>query len=365
MSSDQAARRFRIAVVGCGRISERHFDAISRLPSLQLVAVCDDITERARQAGEKMSVPFFTSYPQMLDEMPCNVVAICTPSGLHPKHGILAAAKGAHVICEKPMATRLEEADALVHACDEAGVYLFVVKQNRLNPAIQLLKRSIDLGRFGRIYLANTTVRWQRPQSYYDMAPWRGTWEFDGGAFMNQASHYVDMIQWLVGPVESVSAKTATLARRIESEDTGVALLRFRNGALGTIEVTMLAHPRNLEGSITILGEKGSVKVGGTALNRIETWEFAEYHDIDREAEQLRGAPNPMSVYGSGHKPYYDNVVRVLHGEAAPETDGREGRKSLELILGIYESARSEREIALPLRAFPPETESGGGSRRA
>jgi len=364
MAIEQTSKRFRIALVGCGRISERHFDAIAKTPSLQLVAVCDDVAERARQAGEKMSVPFYTSFAQLLEERPSDVVAICTPSGLHPRHGIMAAEKGAHVICEKPMATRLEEADALVHACDEAGVYLFVVKQNRLNPAIQLLKRSIDLGRFGRIYLANTTVRWQRPQSYYDMAPWRGTWEFDGGAFMNQASHYVDMIQWLVGPVETVSAKTATLARRIESEDSGVAVLRFRNGALGTIEVTMLAYPRNLEGSVTILGEKGSVKVGGTALNRIETWEFAEYHDIDREAELLRGAPNPLSVYGSGHKPYYENVVRVLRGEAAPETDGREGRKSLELILGIYESARAEREIALPLRAFPPETESGGGSRR-
>ncbi len=364
MTVEQTTKRFRIALVGCGRISERHFDAIAKTPSLKLVAVCDDVAERARQAGEKMSVPFYTNFTQLLEERPSDVVAICTPSGLHPKHGIMAAEKGAHVICEKPMATRLEEADALVHACDEAGVYLFVVKQNRLNPAIQLLKRSIDLGRFGRIYLANTTVRWQRPQSYYDMAPWRGTWEFDGGAFMNQASHYVDMIQWLVGPVETVSAKTATLARRIESEDSGVAVLRFRNGALGTIEVTMLAYPRNLEGSVTILGEKGSVKVGGTALNRIETWEFAEYHDIDREAELLRGAPNPLSVYGSGHKPYYENVVRVLRGEAAPDTDGREGRKSLELILGIYESARAEREIALPLRAFPPETESGGGSRR-
>ena len=363
MSLERGNTRFRIGLVGCGRISERHFDAIAHTPAMQLVAVCDDVEERARQAGEKMSVPFYTNFAQMLDERACEVVAICTPSGLHPRHGIMAAEKGAHVICEKPMATRLEEADALVHACDDAGVYLFVVKQNRLNPAIQLLKRSIDLGRFGRIYLANTTVRWQRPQSYYDMAPWRGTWEFDGGAFMNQASHYVDMIQWLVGPVESVSAKTATLARRIESEDTGVALLLFRNGALGTIEVTMLAHPRNLEGSVTILGEKGSVKVGGTALNRIETWEFAEYHDIDREAELLRGAPNPLSVYGSGHKPYYANVVKVLRREAAPDTDGREGRKSLELILGIYESARAEREIALPLRAFPPETESGGGRR--
>lgn len=169
---------------------------------------------------------------------------------------------------------------------------------------------------------------------------------------MNQASHYIDMVQWLVGPVESVSAKTATLARRIETEDSGVAILRFRSGALGTIEVTMLTYPRNLEGSVTVLGERGSVKIGGTALNRIEHWEFAEYDDDDREAESQRMASNPLSVYGSGHKAYYDNVVKVLRGEASPGTDGREGRKSLELILGIYESARTGREVSLPLRSF-------------
>ncbi|HEU4643687.1 MAG TPA: Gfo/Idh/MocA family oxidoreductase [Gemmatimonadaceae bacterium] len=345
-------RRFRIVVVGCGRISERHLEAIASQPALELVGVADELPERARAAGEQWGVPAFPSAAALFEHVGADVAAICTPSGLHPRHGILAAEHGMHVICEKPMATRLEEADALVRACDEAGVQLFVVKQNRLNPAIQLLKRSVDAGRFGRIYLANTTVRWNRPQSYYDLAPWRGTWEFDGGAFMNQASHYVDMIQWLVGPVESVLARTATLARRIESEDTGVALLRFRNGALGTIEVTMLTYPRNLEGSITILGETGTVKVGGTALNRIEHWEFASYDDLDREAELLRQAPNPLSVYGSGHRPYYANVVKVLEGKAAPGTDGREGRKSLELILGIYESARAAHEVALPLRTF-------------
>ena len=350
-----AGRRFRVLLVGCGRISERHLDAIAAHRDLQLVAVCDEISERARAAGERHGVPAFTSYGAMLAESDADVAVICTPSGLHPRHGIMAAERGLHVVCEKPMATRLEEADALVHACDEAGVHLFVVKQNRLNPGIVLLKRAMDKGRFGRVYLANTTVRWNRPQSYYDMAPWRGTWEFDGGAFMNQASHYVDMIQWLAGPVDSVSARTATLGRRIETEDTGVALLRFRDGALGVIEVTMLAFPRNLEGSITVLGEKGSVKIGGTALNRIEHWEFAEYDDDDREAELLRQAPNPLSVYGSGHRPYYDNVVRVLKGEAAPGTDGREGRKSLELILGIYEAARTGREVALPLRTFSRE----------
>lgn len=354
-SGGERSPLIRLALVGCGRISERHFEAIAAHPELGLTAVSDVIQERARVAGEVWGVPAFGSYADMLSKTEADACVICTPSGLHSRHGIEAAEHGLHVICEKPMATRLEEADALVRACDLNGVLLFVVKQNRLNPGIQLLKRAIDRGRFGRIYLANTTVRWHRPQSYYDMAPWRGTWEFDGGAFMNQASHYVDMIQWLVGPVDSVSAKTATLARRIESEDTGVALLRFRNGALGTIEVTMLTYPRNLEGSITVLGEKGTVKVGGTALSRIEHWEFAEYDDDDREAAAQRLAPNPLSVYGSGHGPYYENVARVLSGHAAPGTDGREGRKSLELILGIYESARTGQEVHLPLRTFSLE----------
>ena len=343
---------YRVALVGCGRISERHLEVIAEQPALQLVAACDVIEARARAAAERYMARAYGDYAAMLTAVEADVIVICTPSGLHPRQGIMAAERGLHVITEKPMATRLEEADALVEACDRAGVHLFVVKQNRLNPAVQLLKRAVDRGRFGRLYLANTTVRWQRPQSYYDMAPWRGTRDLDGGAFMNQASHYLDMLQWLVGPVDSVSAHVATLARQIETEDTGVAILKFRNGALGTIEVTMLTYPRNLEGSVTILGETGTVKIGGTALNRLEQWEFATYDDDDRIAEQLRGVPNPLSVYGSGHGPYYENVIAVLRGEAAPGTDGREGRKSLELILGSYESARTGHEIALPLRAF-------------
>jgi UDP-N-acetyl-2-amino-2-deoxyglucuronate dehydrogenase len=275
-------------------------------------------------------------------------VAICTPSGLHPQHGILAARAGKHVISEKPMAITLAAADELVAACDAAGVRLFVVKQNRLNAPIQLVKRALDKGRFGRLYMANCTVRWTRPQEYYDQAPWRGTWEFDGGAFMNQASHYVDLVQWLVGPVESVLAKTATLARRIEAEDSGVAIFKFRNGALGAMEVTMLTYPRNLEGSITLLGERGTVKIGGTAVNRVEHWTFADYDDDDKLVEAV--STNPPNVYGFGHEAYYRNVLAVLRGEATPDTDGRAGRKSLELILGIYESAKMGREVPLPLR---------------
>jgi UDP-N-acetyl-2-amino-2-deoxyglucuronate dehydrogenase len=343
-----SSRAFRVALLGCGRISRNHFDAIAKVDGLSVSAVCDVVEQRAKEAGEKLGVPWFTSYETMLREAPCEVVTIATPSGLHPAHGILAAKAAKHVVCEKPMAITLASADELVHACDDANVKLFVVKQNRLNPPVQLLKRAMDKGRFGKIYLANTTVRWTRPQEYYDQAPWRGTWEFDGGAFMNQASHYVDLMQWLVGPVESVIAKTATLARKIEAEDTGIAVLRFRSGALGCIEVTMLTYPKNLEGSITILGEKGTAKIGGTAVNKVEHWEFADADADDALVEASN--TNPSSVYGFGHEGYYRNVLSVLRGEAVADTDGRGGRKSLELILGIYQSARTGREVPLPLK---------------
>ena len=340
---------FKVGLVGCGRISRNHFDAIAKVDGLRLVAVCDVVEERARAAAEQLKVRSFTSYADMLEKGDLDLVTICTPSGMHSQHGVAAARAGKHVITEKPMSITLEQADALVQACDAAGVQLFVVKQNRLNPSVQLLKRAVDKGRFGKIYLANTTVRWNRPQEYYDSASWRGTWEFDGGAFMNQASHYVDLIQWLVGPVESVIAKTATQARRIEAEDSGVAVMRFRSGAIGVIEVNVLTYPRNWEGSITIVGERGTAKIGGTAVNKVEHWAFAEYDDDDKLIEAA--ATHPPSVYGFGHEGYYRNVLSVLRGEAQPETDGRAGRKSLELILGIYESAKTGRDVPLPLRS--------------
>ena len=340
---------FRIALVGCGRISRNHVDAIARIDGLELVAACDDNADRARELAEPLGIPWFTDYEKMLADVESDVVSICTPSGLHPPQGVLAARAGRHVVTEKPMAISLKGADELVRACDESHVFLFVVKQNRLNEPVKMLKRAVEQGRFGRLFMASCTVFWARPQEYYEQAPWRGTWEFDGGAFMNQASHYVDLIQWLMGPVESVMAKTATLARKIETEDTGVAVLRFRSGALGLIEVTMLTYPKNMEGSITLLGEKGTAKIGGTAVNKVEHWDFA---DPDPDDERIRGmTSNPPSVYGYGHEGYYRNVLAVLRGDAKPETDGRAGRKSLELILGIYESARTGRDVPLPLKA--------------
>ena len=342
-------KQFRVSLVGCGRISKNHVEAISRIDGFELVAASDQDPERAKAIAEPLGIPWFNSYEKMLADVESDLVSICTPSGLHPAQGVAAAKSGRHVVTEKPMAISLTAADELVNACDANNVHLFVVKQNRLNEPVRMLKKAVDGGRFGRLYMASCTVFWARPQDYYDQASWRGTWEFDGGAFMNQASHYVDLIQWLMGPVESVMAKTATLARKIETEDTGVAVLRFRSGALGVIEVTMLTYPRNMEGSITLLGEKGTAKIGGTAVNKVEHWEFAEPVADDERIRAMES--NPPSVYGYGHEGYYRNVLAVLRGDAKPETDGRAGRKSLELILGIYESAKTGRDVPLPLKA--------------
>lgn len=337
----------RVALVGCGRISRAHVEAIDRVDGLRLVAVADSVEERARATGEAAGVPWFASLDEMLDRADSDVVTVASPSGLHPAHGVAAARAGRHVVCEKPMAISLTGADELIVECERAGVRLFVVKQNRLNPAVQLLRRAVLKGRFGGIHSVSSTVRWARPQEYYDQAPWRGTWAMDGGAFLNQASHYVDLVQWMGGRVEDVVAITATQRRRIEAEDSGAAVLRFASGAIGVLDVTMLTYPKNLEGSITVLGDRGSVKIGGTAVNRIETWSFADYDDDDKLVEVA--STNPPNVYGFGHEAFYRNVLAVLRGEGVPDTDGIEGRKSLEIVVAIYESARTGRAVRLPL----------------
>jgi len=343
-----SSRRIRFAIVGCGRIAERHLEAFAHHAGrAELVAVCDSDPVVLEDAEKRAGTAGFASLDELLAGSNADVIVLATPSGLHATETIQAAAAGRHVVTEKPMATRWKDGIAMVQACDRAGVSLFVVKQNRRNPTIQLVKRAMDKGRFGRIYLVTVNVLWSRPQSYYDSAPWRGTWEFDGGAFMNQASHYVDLLDWLIGPVQTISAFTATLARNIQVEDTGVAAIHWRSGALGSINVTMLTYPRNFEGSITIIGEKGTVRVGGVAVNKIEHWCFAEPDPDDEQVE--RASYETTSVYGHGHIGYYDNVLQSLRGEAAPETDGREGLRSLELLIGTYLSARDGRAVSLPL----------------
>ncbi|HYR09535.1 MAG TPA: Gfo/Idh/MocA family oxidoreductase [Longimicrobium sp.] len=341
-------RRIRFAVVGCGRISEKHLEALQKHGEhAEVVAVCDVDEAAVRAAAERTGARPFRRIEHLLEESDADAVVLCTPSGLHAEQGIQVAQAKRHVITEKPMATRWQDGKRLVQACDAAAVRLFVVKQNRQNATVQLLKRAIDAGRFGRIYMVNVNVFWNRPQSYYDSARWRGTWEFDGGALMNQASHYVDLLDWLIGPVESISAFTATLARNIQVEDTGVVNVRWRSGALGSLNTTMLTYPRNMEGSITVIGEKGTVRLGGVAINKVDLWEFAEPHEDDERVDEASYATT--SVYGFGHPRYYENVIGTLRGQAQAETDGREGLRSLELLVGIYLSARDGRTISLPL----------------
>ena len=341
-------RRLKLGIVGCGRISKNHVSSIFQYPDdLELAAVCDIDDEALSKAIAEYKVKGYAELQDMLCSEQLDLVVLCTPSGLHPRQAAKAASFGVHVISEKPMATRYADGVKMVEACEEAGVRLFVVKQNRRNATLQLLKRAIDEKRFGAIKMVHLNVFWTRPQDYYDHGEgWRGTWAFDGGAFMNQASHYADLVQWLIGPVERVQAMMST-TRDIEAEDTGVVNIKWRNGALGSMAVTMLTYPKNLEGSITVLGETGSVKVGGVAVNEIKIWDFAEELDYDKHVEFANY--ETTSVYGFGHPLYYKNVIDVMRGYDEPETDGREGLKSLEFLTAAYLSARDGRSVGLPL----------------
>ncbi len=341
-------RKVRFALVGCGRISANHFGALREHGSrAELVGVCDVDEAALAKAEAATGARGFTSLPELLQRSDADIVVLSTPSGLHAAQAIEVAKSGRHVITEKPMATHWIDALAMLAASEAANVRLFVVLQNRRNATLQLLKRAIDRGRFGRIYMATINVFWNRPEEYYKSAPWRGTWALDGGALMNQASHYVDLVNWLIGPVESVFAYTATLSRSIEAEDTGVVAVRWKSGAMGSVNVTMLTYPKNLEGTITVVGEKGTVRIGGLAVNEIQHWEFA---DADADDAKIKEASySTTSVYGFGHPLYYDNVIKVLRGEAEPETDGREGLKSLEVLVAAYRSAREGVRVSLPL----------------
>lgn len=341
-------RPIRFALVGCGRIAASHVDALRQHAArAQLVAVCDNRADALAAAAARTGAAPFASLDALLDGSDADVVVLATPSGLHPRQAMRAAQAGRHVVTEKPMATKWDEGMQMVRACRDAGVKLFVVKQNRLNPTLQRLKSAIDEGRFGRIWMAVVNVFWTRPQSYYDAARWRGRWDLDGGAILNQASHYVDMVDWLVGPVDSVHAYTATLARDIEAEDTGVVTLRLRRGGLASINVTMLTHEKNLEGSVTILGEHGTVRIGGVAVNRVEHWQFAEARPEDADVGAASYASG--SVYGPGHPLYYDNVIGTLRGEQNAGVDGYEGLRSLEVVIAAYRSARDGVRVGLPL----------------
>ena len=340
-------KKIRIAVVGCGRISKNHFNSIKiHQNNIELISICDINPKVLSQCERQHNVKGYLDLGRMLDNENFDLVAICTPSGIHAEQTKICAMHGVNVMTEKPMATRWDDGLRMVKACDDAGVRLFVVKQNRFNATLKLLKRAIEENRFGKINMVHINVFWTRPQEYYDQAKWRGTWEFDGGAFMNQASHYVDLLDWLIGPIDKIHAMMTT-TRDIEVEDTGVINIKWRKGTLGSMSVTMLTYPKNLEGSITILGENGTVKIGGVAVNDIQHWEFDKPKDYDKQVNDA--SYKTTSIYGFGHPLYYENIIKVLRGEVEPETDGREGLKSLEVLIAAYLSARDGKTISLPI----------------
>jgi predicted dehydrogenase len=338
----------RFGLLGCGRIAKRHSDLLggNQIDGARLVGVCDSVRPRADAIASKFGVAASYDIDDFLARKDIDVVSVLTPSGLHPAHVIACARAGKHVVVEKPMALRLQDADDMIRACDEAGVKLFIVKQNRFNVPVVKAREALDAGRFGKLILGTVRVRWCRDQAYYDQDAWRGTWAYDGGVLSNQASHHVDMLEWFFGDVVSVHARASTALVKIETEDTAVATLKFRNGALGIIEATTAARPVDLEGSLSILGEKGTVEIAGFAVNQIRHWRFADALASDKEVME-KFSVNPPNVYGFGHQAYYNHVIDCLVHQRAALVDGLEGRKSLELISALYESIETGEEVRL------------------
>jgi predicted dehydrogenase len=351
----------RFGLLGCGRIAKRHADLLggNHIERTSLVAVCDPVRARADAIAAKFNIPADYTIDEFLARKDIDAVAVLTPSGMHAEHAIACAKAGKHVVVEKPMALRLQDADEMMRACDEAGVKLFVVKQNRFNVPVVKAREALEAGRFGRLVLGTVRVRWCRDQRYYDQDAWRGTWAYDGGVLTNQASHHVDMLEWFFGDVVSVHARATTALAKIETEDTAVATLKFRNGALGIIEATTAARPRDLEGSLSILGEKGSVEIAGFAVNQIRHWAFVDELPSDKDVME-KFSVNPPNVYGFGHQAYYQHVTDCLIHQRAALVDGLEGRKSLELISALYESIETGNEV--PLRFSPRRSRLGVAS---
>lgn len=352
----------KFALIGCGRIAKRHAELLGRgqIAGARLVALCDVVEERARSFGEAFNVPWYRDMHEMMQREDIDVVSILTPSGLHAEHLLAIAPYRKHVVVEKPMALSLDDADAMIRACDENGIRMFVVKQNRFNVPVQKLWEARCAGRFGKLVLGTVRVRWCRTQAYYDQDAWRGTWALDGGVLANQASHHIDLLEWMMGKVDSVFAKAKTALVNIEAEDTAVVVLNFASGALGIIEATTAARPKDLEGSISILGEKGSVEIGGFAVNAMKVWNFTEPLPGDAEVME-KFSVNPPNVYGFGHQAYYENVVDCIRNNKQHLVDGLEGRKSLELISAIYESIETGREVRL---RFKPDRSRLGAKTR-
>lgn len=338
-------KKIKFALIGLGTIAKKHIMAIHRLPEAEVVGGYDIDSHLTNTFVKEHSIPVFNSVEEMIKETDPQVLNILTPSGIHAKNLMELLSFNKHFVVEKPLALRLDHIDQILNECDKRGIKLFVVQQNRFNPPVQKLKEAIDKKRFGKLVLGTVRVRWCRNQAYYDQKSWRGTWAFDGGAITNQASHHIDMLIWMMGEVESVMAKTTTSLVNIEAEDTGVAILKFKSGALGLIEATTATRPNDLEGTISILGEKGSVEVGGFFMNELKTWNFTDSDEMDKDIwNKYAKVPD---VRAWNHTEFFKDVINSLSNDKKGLIDGLEGRKSVELINAIYESAETGKEVFL------------------
>jgi predicted dehydrogenase len=343
--SNATQKKVKFALIGCGSVANKHIVAINRIANAEVIAAYDINPQTARALGEKYSIPIFSNVEEMMQKTNPDVLNILTPSGLHHENilGLLPFNK--HYVVEKPLALRLDHVDRILEECDKRGLRIFVVKQNRFNPPVRKLKEALDKGRLGRLVLGTVRLRWCRDQAYYEQRPWRGTWEQDGGVLTNQASHHIDMLIWMMGEVESVMAKITTRLAQIEAEDTGAAILKFRNGAIGIIEATTATRPKDLEGSISIMGEKGTVEIGGFFMNELKTWNFSTPEEADKEIwTHFARVPEGFAW---NYSEFFKDVVNSLNKGVRGLIDGLEGRKSVELINALYESAETGREIFL------------------
>lgn len=343
--------KMRFAIIGCGRIAKKHVHVIQKyLENAEIAGFCDILEERAKEFAKKCSAPAFSNIKEMMNAIgdEIDIVSILTPSGCHYQNARELVEHSKPLVIEKPITLKLKEADEIINICHSHGIEIFVVHQNRYNQPIIKTREAMERGRFGKLVMGTVRLRWKRDQAYYDSEDWRGTWAHDGGVFTNQASHHIDMLSWFMGDVESVKAVSATRLVDIECEDTGAALVKFTNGALGIIEVTTATRPKDLEGSISILGEKGSVVIGGFYMNELTTWEFVDPKPEDMDIIEKHG--NNPGGWGYNLGEYLKGVIRSIKDNRPGLVSGLEGRKSLELISAIYKSIESGDEIQIRLK---------------
>tara|TARA_A100001015_G_scaffold236692_1_gene269026 strand:+ start:10475 stop:11530 length:1056 start_codon:yes stop_codon:yes gene_type:complete len=337
-------RKIKLAIVGCGRIFDKHKTAIEKLnKQYEIVSVCDLKLNKIKKKNFFKKIKMYSSIDAFCKNSNAELAVILTPSGLHYDHIIKLSNYFKNIVVEKPMVMNSDQAKTITKICIKKKINLFIVKQNRYNPAIKKLKEAIDQKRFGKIFLATIRVRWSRNNKYFLQDKWRGTWKNDGGVLANQASHHVDLLQWLMGDFKSVFAKTSKITKKTKAPDTCLAILKFKNGALGSIEATTATRPNDLEGSISILGENGTVVVGGYAVSKIDTWQFSKTQKKDKDV--LKYSSNYKNVYGFGHIEFYKNVYNYLDNKRNNATTLKDGIKSIKIIDKIYASAEISNEV--------------------